>query len=55
MTDLALNQHFKDPTLFVFKRGPNLHSRLVRADILPHPKQSLLAPVRVTSPVATVL
>jgi len=31
-SDTALTQHFKDPPLFVFKRGPNLQNKLVRAN-----------------------
>ena len=32
--DPALTQHFKEPPLFVYKRGPNLQDKLVRANIL---------------------
>lgn len=42
-SDPALTQHFKDPPLFVYKRGPNLKDKLVRDNILPRPKQTLLA------------
>ena len=45
-SDPALTQHFKDPPLFVYKRGPNLRDKLVRANILPQPKQTLLAPIK---------
>lgn len=45
-TDPALSDLFQDPPLFVHKRGPNLRNKLIRANILPPPKQTLLTPIK---------
>ncbi len=45
-TDPALTQHFKDPSLFVYKRVPNLRNKLVRASTLPSPRQTLLTSLK---------
>lgn len=46
ISDPALTQHFKDPPLFVYKRGPNQQNKLVRASIHHNPRQTLQAPLK---------
>ncbi len=44
--DPSLNRKFKEPPLFVYRQGPNLRNRVVRASIRTVPNQTLLAPLR---------
>jgi hypothetical protein len=56
-SDPTLSQEFKDPPpIFVYKRGPNIHSRLVQGSLNTVAKQTLLTPLRDGNyPVAIVL
>ncbi len=45
-SDPAAAQHFKDPPLFVYRRGPNLRNKVVQANIKVNSKQTLLAPLK---------
>ena len=45
-SDPTLAQLFNEPPLFVYRRGPNLRNKLVRANIKPSPKQTRLFPLK---------
>jgi len=44
--DPSLQDKFRDPPLFVSRRGPNLRNRVVKACIKSAPTQTLLAPLK---------